>query len=88
MKVLRKAESILWQFRCDRCRSDFEMTDEEKKENDRKYDESCHKDDPNHTPHNPLNYFDCPVCNCKRLVRRNEMHKIIVMDDGSHHFEY
>lgn len=86
MKTLQKQVNILWRFRCERCRSRFEMTNEEKMENDRKYDESVH---PNYNwPHNPMEYFDCPVCGRREYVRRGEMHKFIVMDDGTELQEY
>ncbi len=86
MKTLQKQVDIIWRFRCDRCRSKFEMTNEEKMENDRKYDGSSHPD--SNFPINTLDYFDCPVCGTKRLVRRGEMHKFIKMDDGSELQEY
>lgn len=86
MKTLQKQVDIIWRFRCDRCRSKFEMTNEEKLENDRKYDDSSHPD-PNH-PFNLLDYFDCPVCGRKESVRTGEMHKFIKMDDGSELQEY
>lgn len=86
MKTLQKQVDIIWRFRCERCRSKFEMTNEEKLENDRKYDESVHPD--YNFPMNHMEYFDCPVCNTRRYVRRGEMHKFMLMDDGSEFQEY
>lgn len=86
MKTLQKQVAILWRFRCERCRSQFEMTDEEKMENDKKFSEV-----PETSliyPQNPMHHFDCPVCNTRRYVRNNEMHKIMVMNDGSEIKEY
>lgn len=37
---------------------------------------------------NPGNKFECPVCNCVRGVRRNDMHKFSVMDDGTEIQDY
>ena len=85
MKTLQKQVDIIWRFRCERCRSKFEMTNEEKLENDRKHNESVHPED--HV-HNPLNHFDCPVCGKVEYVRRGEMHKFVLMDDGSEIQEY
>lgn len=86
MKTLQKQVDILWRFRCERCRSKFEMTDAEKVENDKKFSEV--DETSSIYPHNPMNYFDCPVCNTRRYVRRNEMHKFMLMDDGSEFQEY
>lgn len=86
MKTLQKQVAIVWRFRCDRCRSQFEMTDAEKEINDRKHSEV--PETSSIYPHNPMNHFDCPVCNTRRYVRKNEMHKFMVMDDGSEIQEY
>lgn len=86
MKTLQKQVDILWRFRCERCRSQFEMTDAEKVENDKKFSEV---DETSLIyPHNPMHYFDCPVCNTRRYVRNYEMHKFMLMDDGTEFKEY
>ena len=88
MKTLQKRVQVLYRFRCDRCRSKFEMTEEEKLENDWKFDEGD-KSNPYHTsPSNPLDHFDCPVCGCVRYVRKNDMHRFSVMDDGTEVMDY
>lgn len=91
MKTLQKQVDILWRFRCDRCRSKFEMTNEEKLDNDWKFNESSvYKDrnEPGAFPHNPMEHFDCPVCGKVEYVRRGEMHKFILFDDGTEFKEY
>lgn len=89
MKTLQKEVQVLYRFRCERCRSLFEMTEDEKRENDIKFTDDWAKQleqeekygwKPN--PNNPHDQFDCPVCNCKRIVRRGDMHRYHVMDDG------
>ena len=91
MKTLQKRVQVLYRFRCERCRSKFEMTEEEKLENDWKFDD--HKDKERRRaegrgPMNTLDYFDCPVCGCKRYVMRKDMHRFAVMDDGTEIMEY
>lgn len=99
MKTLQKRVQILYRFRCERCRSKFEMTEEEKNENDWKftnyhysYKESKHVCGPvdreKQAKSNPLDYFECPVCNCVRYVRRGDMHRYSVMDNGTEIKEY
>ena len=88
MKTLQKRVQVLYRFRCERCRSKFEMTEEEKLENDWKYD-TGDKSNPYHTePTNINDNFYCPVCGCVRYVMRNEMHKFSVMDDGTEVMDY
>ena len=88
MKTLQKRVQVLYRFRCERCRSKFEMTEEEKLENDWKFDEGD-KSNPYHTsPSNPLDHFDCPVCECVRYVMKNDMHRFSVMDDGTEVMDY
>ena len=88
MKTLQKRVQVLYRFRCERCRSKFEMTEEEKLENDWKFD-GGDKSNPYHTlPSNPLDHFDCPVCGCVRYVMKNDMHRISVMDDGTKVMDY
>lgn len=99
MKTLQKRVQVLYRFRCERCRSQFEMTEEEKIENDWKFtkyhysyeegDYVCGPVDRNNDyRHNPLNYFDCPICKCVRNVYRKDMHKYSVMDDGTEIMDY
>lgn len=95
MKTLQKRVQILYRFRCDRCRSQFEMTEEEKRENDIRFTDDWNERIEQEkeygrkpTPHNPLDKFDCPVCGCTRHVRRGEMHRYSVMDDGTELQDY
>lgn len=95
MKILQKEVQILYRFRCERCRSKFEMTEEEKCENDIKFTEDWAKQLENQEqygwtplPHNPYDRFDCPVCNCSRIVRRGDIHRYHVMDDGTEIMDY
>ena len=91
MKTLQKRVQVLYRFRCERCRSKFEMTEEEKLENDWKFDGRIDKEKlrtEGHFPINPLDTFDCPVCGCERRVSRGDMHRIDVMDDGTEIMEY
>ena len=95
MKTLQKRVQVLYRFRCERCRSKFEMTEEEKRENDIKFTDDWadrlrqQKEygwEPR--PHNPLDHFDCPVCGTTRYVSRGDMHRYAVMDDGTEIMEY
>lgn len=45
MKTLQKRVQVLYRFRCSRCKSKFEMTSEEKLENDWKFDSRENKND-------------------------------------------
>ena len=88
MKTLQRRLQVLYRFRCERCRSKFEMTEEEKLENDWKYD-TGDKSNPYHTePINPTDKFYCPVCEKDRIVTREDMHKYSVMDDGTEIMDY
>ena len=72
MKTLQKRVQVLYRFRCERCRSKFEMTEEEKLENDLKFDIGD-KSNPYHTsPSNPLDHFDCPVCGCQNVMQERK----------------
>lgn len=65
MKTLQKRVQVLYRFRCERCRSKFEMTEEEKLENDWKFDDRKDKEKlraEGRFPMNILDNFDCPVC--------------------------
>lgn len=95
MKTLEKRVRILYRFRCSTCKSKFEMTEDEKRENDIKFTtdwakklEREKKYGLEARPHNPLDYFDCPVCGCKRSVRSGDMHKYSVMDNGAEIMHY
>ena len=95
MKTLQKRVQVLYRFRCERCRSKFEMTEEEKRENDIKFTDDWAdrlRQQKEYgweaSPYNPLDQFDCPVCGVVRYVRRNEMHRYSVMDDGTEIMEY
>ena len=92
MKTLQKRVQVLYRFRCERCRSKFEMTEEEKLENDWKFDDRIDKEKLRAEGHIPLmnhlNRFDCPVCGCERYVSKGDMHKFAVMDDGTEIMEY
>ena len=64
------------------------MTEEEKLENDWKYD-TGDKSNPYHTePINPNHKFYCPVCEKDRIVTIEDMHKYSVMDDGTEIMDY
>ncbi len=58
------------------------MTQEEKTENDWKYHEGSVPRENATFPVNPMDNFDCPVCNAKRYVRRGDMHRFHMMDNG------
>ena len=91
MKTLQKRMQVLYRFRCERCRSKFEMTEEEKLENDWKFDGRKNKEKlrtEGRFPINHLDHFDCPVCGCKRYVMEKDMHRFAVMDDGTEIIEY
>ena len=91
MKTLQKRVQVLYRFRCERCRSKFEMTEEEKLENDWKFDDRKDKEKLRTEGRfriNPSDTFDCPVCGCERRVSRGDMHRIDVMDDGTEIMEY
>lgn len=95
MKTLQKRVQVLYRFRCDRCRSKFEMTENEKRENDIKYTEDWadrleqqKKYGWEPTPRNLYDKFYCPVCETERIVRRGDMHRYSVMDDETEIMEY
>ncbi len=90
MKTLQKKVQTLYRFRCSTCGSLFEMTEKEKWENDIKFTDDWEKQLENQKkygmeprPFNKMDYFDCPVCDCRRFVQHGEMHKYLVMDDGT-----
>ena len=86
MKTLQQKAKIVYRFRCFRCRSLFEMTEEEKLDNDWLFDRRPDKDDlraQGYHPRNPLDNFNCPVCGKVSFSKKNDMQKIAVMDDGT-----
>lgn len=99
MKTLQERVKIVYRFRCDTCRSKFEMTEEEKIENDWKFTNYIFSKEENKWIcgpvnrdkdfiSNPLRYFDCPVCKRVRNVKHGEMHKYSVMNDGTEIMNY
>ena len=58
MKTLQKRVQVLYRFRCERCRSKFEMTEEEKLENDWKFDYRKDKEKLRAEGHIPTNLLD------------------------------
>ena len=75
----------MYRFRCSCCYSKFELTEEEKLENDWKFDDMDDKEErraAGHFPFNSSDYFDCPVCSGVRTASRGSMHKFAVMDSG------
>lgn len=91
MKTLQKRVQILYRFRCGTCKSKFEMTGEEKIENDLKFDDRKYKGKRRDkacfqfiTP----DRFDCPICGFERNVLGGYMHRFAVMDDGTEIQEY
>lgn len=100
MKTLQKRVRVVYRFRCEKCSSEFEMTENEKNENDWRftnyhysYKEGKYVCGPVNReeqkfPSNPNDYFECPVCDCVRSVRRKAMHMYSIMDDGTEIKEY
>lgn len=78
MKILQKRVEIVYHFRCAECRSKFEMTEEEKVENEFKF--SNYGYNRTHLGNKYL-YFNCPICKCVRQIYDNDIHKISIMDD-------
>lgn len=86
MKTLQQKAKIVYRFRCMRCRSLFEMTEEEKVDNDWLFDRHPNKDDLRAKGHHPLNiydYFNCPVCNDVSFPKKIDIRKVAIMDDGT-----
>lgn len=86
MKTLQQKAKIVYRFRCMRCRSLFEMTEKEKVDNDWLFDYRPNKDDlraKGHHPRNPMDYFNCPVCNDVSFPKKVDMQKVAIMDDGT-----
>jgi hypothetical protein len=80
MKILEKKVKVLYRFRCDKCRSKFEVTEKEKNENDWKYGD-WHDRGKHSRPRNPLDKFFCPVCSNGQYA--TDLRKIYVMDNGN-----
>ena len=87
MKTLESMKKEIYRFRCARCRSMFEMTKEERVENDWEYGEHA-KDGKFDYPHNPRDHFYCPVCNQVRSMERKSIHRYFVMDNGNEVQDY
>jgi hypothetical protein len=85
MKILEKKVKVLYRFRCNKCRSKFQMTDIEKNENDWRYGDR-HDREKHSRPHNPLDKFYCPVCH--NVQYGKDLHKIHVMDNGNEVIDY
>ena len=75
------------------------MTEEEKIENDWKFTNYMFSTKENKWVcgpvdrtrdhrHNPQDHFDCPVCKRVSYVRRNDMHRYHVMDNGTEIQDY
>lgn len=87
MKALETKTKVIFRFRCDRCKSLYEITEEERKEIDWKYGE--HKKGGEYTyPHNPINKFYCPTCDTVRYMDDRSIHKYFVMDNGNEVMDY
>ena len=71
MYILQKRVRVLYRFRCNACKSKFEMTEDEKLENDLEFNNYKDK----------LDRFNCPVCGHKGIVIGGYMHRFAVMDD-------
>ena len=85
MKTLETMKEEMYSFRCNRCRSKFEMTKDERKENDWVNGEHK-KGGTNDYPHNPTNRFYCPVC--KKQQNMHDIHRYFVMDNGNVVYDY
>ena len=86
MKTLQQKAKIVYRLRCIRCRSLFEMTEEEKLDNDWLFDSRPTKDDlraEGYHPRNASAYFNCPVCDKVSFPKKSDMQKVAVMDDGT-----
>ena len=86
MKTLEQSVNVIYRFRCNKCKSKFEMTQEERTENDWNHTEG---DKTNRSyPHNPTDKFDCPVCNSVQRMDFHSIHKFFVMDNGMEFQDY
>ena len=93
MKTLQKTIGEIYRFRCHRCESKFEMSGEEKVENDweqlKKRDAKAYDRDKKNgwepiTSHD----FYCPVCERESYSRRKDWHCYAVFDDGTEYLKY
>lgn len=80
MKILEKEVKVLYRFRCNKCRSKFEMTKDEKTDNDWAFNERKNRKIES-GPWNPLDKFKCPVCKNVRYMR--DLREIHVMNNGN-----
>lgn len=78
MKILQKRVQVLYRFRCDACKSKFEMTEDEKLKNDLEFGNYRDR----------LDRFSCPLCKHTGIVLGGYMHRFAVMDDGTEIKEY
>jgi predicted RNA-binding Zn-ribbon protein involved in translation (DUF1610 family) len=81
MKTLETMKEEIFRFRCSRCRSKFEMTKQEREENDWEYGEH-EKGGRYDYPHNPVDHFYCPVCGKVETMDRQSIHRYFIMDSG------
>ena len=79
MKILQRHKSVLYRFRCSRCSSQFEMTEEERTENDWEYGEN--KKGERDYPHNPVNKFFCPICDKVEFMEDRTIHRYVILED-------
>jgi len=87
MKTLEAMKKEIYRFRCGRCRSQFEVDKDERIAIDWKYGE--HEPGGRYDyPHNPLDHFYCPVCECVRTMDKRTIHRFFVMDNGTEVMDY
>lgn len=85
MKILQKRVNVVYRFRCINCLTQFEMSEDEKKENDWKYGE---EDAPSsNVSFNPFNKFFCPVCNSVQMMVTKSICKVNIMDNGEEYIQ-
>ena len=84
MKTLEGRTKRIYRFRCDRCNSKFEITEEEKMDIDWEFSDDEQKkwslEDPKYRPSNYPWKFNCPIC--KRVRTVHDVSAIDVMDNG------
>jgi hypothetical protein len=74
------------------------LDEKDKREFDLKYDESWRvremsleerRNDLKYRPHNPMDYFDCPVCGREKTYsKKSESHRFTILDNGKEHMDY
>ena len=87
MKTLEAMTNEIYRFRCSRCKSKFEMTKEEREENDWMHGEHP-KGGRWDYPHNPLDHFYCPICNKVQTMDSRSVHRYFVMSNGNEVQDY